>query len=153
MTLWMVVEITPTFPRLREMHKSWYEFSFMSCMCISMRQCGWLLLDDVDDLSYVSKICMNVYRRCGWLLFSNMVYVCGLSYMMCVCHLWILMCWWWYCLCGDKYSVCDYMNFCVVTCGGKHIRHHFWPLVGLTSVGTYDSRRKLWRQGGGVGWC
>jgi hypothetical protein len=47
-------------------------------------------------------------------------------------------------LCGDKYSVCDkYMNFCVITRGGKHIRCHIWPLIGLTSVGTYHSRRKL----------
>jgi hypothetical protein len=35
------------------------------------------------------------------------------------------------------------MIFCVVTHGGKLIRRHFWPLVGLTSVGTYHSRRKL----------
>jgi hypothetical protein len=64
MTIRMVVDITPTIPRLREMHKSWYEFGFMSCMCISMRQCGWLLLDDVDDLSYLSKMCVNIYRQC-----------------------------------------------------------------------------------------
>jgi hypothetical protein len=60
MTIWMVVDITPTISYLREMRKSWYEFGFMSCMCISMRQCRWLILDDVDDLSYVSKICVNV---------------------------------------------------------------------------------------------
>jgi hypothetical protein len=84
MTILTVVDITPTIPRLREMRKSWYEFDFMSCMCISMRQCGWLLLYDVDDLSYVSRVCVNVYRQCGCLLFSNIMYVCGLSCMMCM---------------------------------------------------------------------
>jgi hypothetical protein len=80
MTIRTVVDITLTILRLREMRKSWYEFDFMSCMCISMRQYWWLLLDDVDDLSFVSKICVNVYRQCGLLLFSNMVYVvCGFS--------------------------------------------------------------------------
>jgi hypothetical protein len=93
MTLWMVVDITPTIPRLCEIHKSWYEFSFMLCMCISMRQCGWLVLDDVDDLSYVSKIRVNVYRQYGWLLFSNMVYVCGVSYIV-------------YVVCGFLYMMC-----------------------------------------------
>jgi hypothetical protein len=79
-TIRTLVDITTTIPCLREMRKSWYEFGFMSCMCICMRQCRWLLLDDVNDLSYVSKICVNVYRQCGWLLFSNMVYVvCGFS--------------------------------------------------------------------------
>jgi hypothetical protein len=61
-TLRMVVDITWAIPCLHEMRKSWYEFGFMSCMCMSMRQCGWLLLDDVDDLSYASKICVNLYR-------------------------------------------------------------------------------------------
>jgi hypothetical protein len=37
------------------------------------------------------------------------------------------------------------MIFCVVTHGGKQIRCHFWPLVELSSVGTYHSRWKLWR--------
>jgi hypothetical protein len=36
-TIQMEVDITPTIPSLREMGKSWYEFGFMSCMCISMR--------------------------------------------------------------------------------------------------------------------
>jgi hypothetical protein len=67
-----------------------------------------------------------------------MVYVCELSYMMCMLFVDDIV------LCGDKYSVCDkYMNFCVITRGGKHIRCHIWPLIGLTSVGTYHSRRKL----------
>jgi hypothetical protein len=35
------------------------------------------------------------------------------------------------------------MIFCVVTRGGKHIRRHIWLLVGLTSVGSYHSRRLL----------
>jgi hypothetical protein len=61
----MIVDITPIISCLCEMSKSWYELSFMPCMCISMRQCGSLLLDNVDDLSYVSKICVNVYRQCG----------------------------------------------------------------------------------------
>jgi hypothetical protein len=47
-----------------------------------------------DDLSYVSKIFVNVYRQCGLLLFSNVVYVCGLS---CICvlfvdsHVWMIL--------------------------------------------------------------
>jgi hypothetical protein len=98
-TIWTVVDITPTILCLREMRKSWYEFGFISCMCISMRKCGCLLLDDVDDLSYVLKIRVNVYRQCGWLLLSNMVYVCGLSCIMSMLfvdsHVWMILFMWW----------------------------------------------------------
>jgi hypothetical protein len=59
---------------------------------------------------------------CLWILIYDVYVVCGFS-----CGL--------YCLCGDKYSICDkYMNFCVITSGEKHIRCHIWPLIGLTSI-------------------
>jgi hypothetical protein len=37
------------------------------------------------------------------------------------------------------------MILCVITRGGKHIRCHFYPLVGLTSIVSYHSRRELGR--------
>jgi hypothetical protein len=82
----------------------------------------WMFIDNVDD-SY-SQI---------WCMFVDSVW--------CVCCLWISC--GWYCLCDDKYSICQHMISYVVTCGEKHIRRQFWPLLGLTSVGTYHSRRKL----------
>jgi hypothetical protein len=124
MTIRTIVGITPIISRLREMCKSWYEFSFISCMCISTRQCGWLLLDDV-------MTCL-MYRKYLWMFLDNVDYF--YSQMWCmfvdshvyVCCLWILMCG-WYCLSSDKYSVCEYMILCVVTRGGKHIGTTFGP--------------------------
>jgi hypothetical protein len=52
------------------------------------------------------------YGVCLWTLMYDVYVVCGFS-----CG--------WYCLCGDKYSVCEYMIFCVVTRGEKYIRRHF----------------------------
>jgi hypothetical protein len=118
------------------------KFGFMSCMCISMRQCPWLILDDVDDLSYLSKYV--------WMFIDNV----DDFYSQIWCLLVDSRIWCMYVLCGFS-SVDDivyvvvnipYVSiwiFCVATHGVKHIRRHFWPLVGLTSVGTYHSWWKL----------
>jgi hypothetical protein len=94
MTLRTVVNITWITPRLREMRKSWYEFSFMSCMCMSLKQSGRLLLDDVVDLSYVSKICVNVYWQCGW-LYSHIWCMFVDSHIWCMSfvdsHIWCIL--------------------------------------------------------------
>jgi hypothetical protein len=109
--------------------------------CHMYQKYVWIFIDNVDDF-YSQIWCMFVNSHIWCTSFVD-------SHIWCVCYLWILIydvyvvCGFscgWYCLCGDKYSVCHkYMNFCVVTRGGKYIRRHIWALVGLTSIGTYYS--------------
>jgi hypothetical protein len=69
-------------------------FNFMSCMCMSMRQCGCLLLEDAYS-SYVSTMCVNVYLTCGF------------SYCVCCETMQMTIC-----VCGDEFAIwCNYMFF------------------------------------------
>jgi hypothetical protein len=117
MTLRTVVDITRIISRLCEMRKSWYEFGFMSFMCMSVRQFGWLAI-------CIENMWMFIDNACGWLLFSYMVYVCEFSYIWCmslldshiygVCHLWILK--------HMMHVICGFSNIWCMSFVDSHMR-------------------------------
>jgi hypothetical protein len=100
----------------------------ISCLvCVSMRQCGWLVLEDMCTC--------HMYQKCVWIFIwhvdSHIVYV-------------VRQCGWQYSVCGDEFAICDkYMSFYVVKRGEKQNRQHIWVLLRSTSVGYCHYRRKL----------